>query len=156
MPSLRVSKCKDKNTYEHFYNSLQNESHKRDDSWIIPTLTVLSIFITCCIHALRMIFYNYKNIYQSYHLIYLFNWIVYVMLVCVLLLFIIHVFMNGHYDYTLRHNIIVTFIACVLINGTILTVLILYYNQYDDYIWYFDRLCNNVLLNNKYFQSLCK
>ena len=156
MPSLKVSKCKEKNTYGYFYNLLQNESPKQDDILIISTLIIFSIVIASCIYLLRMIFYNYKNIYQSYQLFYLFDWLVYVFLVFVLLLFIIHVFMNGHYNYTLKHNIIVTFIVCVLINGTIITLLVLYYNQYDNYIWYFDLLCNNVLLNNGYFQSLCK
>lgn len=166
MPSLKVSKCKDKNTFQHFYNSVvhvhsADNSNTKHNLVIILKIIAVSIATTCCIYLLgnawpSIIVYNYHNIYVKYHLVYLYDWIVYVFFVFVSLLFVNHVFMNGYYNYSLKHNIFITLIVCLFINGTIVTVLLWQYPEYHNFIWYSKWICKHVLMNNSRFQSRCK
>ena len=61
--------------------------------------------------------------------------------------------MNGHYNYSLKHNLIVSFIVCILINGTIVTLLLWQHHEYGHSIWYFKWICNNISTDNPAFQT---
>ena len=144
MPSLLVSKKQDHDAFEHFYNSLV-DTHQQSgyDTLNILKIVLMSLGLAFVFFALingiaSIIYSEYPTIYKQYQLYYPHIWIGRIIPSFVLIVFIIHVFTNGYYNYSLKHNIFVSFIICILINGTITTLLEWQYHEYNNYIWYFE------------------
>lgn len=168
MPSLQVSSVPHQNTFQHFHSLLikhyheQHNVHRNPKSLTLSILEIatISIMVTCCIFMMTygwvyIAIFHYNNTYEKYQLYYLYNWILHVILEFISLIFIVHIFMNGYYNHSLKHNCIIAFLVCLLFHGTVTTLLTWQYSKYNNY-WYFKWLCNNILTSNDTFQIQCK
>ena len=166
MPSLIVTKTARENTFKHFYLSLIKQNSNFDNGLkqnfpakILKMFTI-SIFVISCLFMATfgysdIIFYHHYTTYQKYQLEYARKWMIDVVVVFLSLVCVIHVFMNGYYNYSLKHNIVVIFIVCILIHGTIMTFLLWQHDESNNPIWYFEYICNNILTGNLMFQYTC-
>ena len=173
MPSLKVSNIANKHTFGHFYSSFIEIFNNQDS---IPTnvsiivnnvsiigiikMTIICIVISACLFMIGfgwsdVLYFNYDKFYEKYQLYYLYDWITFVIFPFFSLLCINHIFLNGYYNYSLKHNIILSFIVGVLINGTIISLLYWQLHEYNNYIWYWRWICNNSFINQTHFQSNC-
>ena len=122
---------------------------------------MIPVLITWCSYMVAsgwssILFYHYHNIYDKYELYYLYDWIQYVISIFSSSLLMNHLFLNGYYNHSFKFNVIITFIVTILINGTTITLLLWQHHEYNNYIWYWKWVCNNILINNESFQSRCK
>lgn len=168
MTSLLVLETANQNTFEHFYTSLLEQFNSEDNiskkEWMIIIIKIATycFVITCCTFTVFwgwfwIIYYHSKdpNIYAKYYLFYIYDWLQNVVCPFVSILFINHIFMNGYYNYSLKHNVAITLSIVVLINGTISTLLLWHEWNYDNYVWYWKWFCQNIMTNNEDFQWSC-
>ena len=166
MPSLKVSKNASKHTFGYFYTSFieifNNQDNISTNVLILSVIkiTIICIVITACMFMIKfgwwyILYFHHYKFYEKYKLYYLTDWIFYVISPFFSLLCINHIFLNGYYNYSLKHSITQTFIVCVLINGTIITLLFWQRHEYNNYIWHWKWICNNLFINQTVFQSNC-
>ena len=167
MISLKVSNCDDKNTFEYFYKSLidkltkyPNESNKYY-TFQFMKIIIIAIVATCVVNLLvfqwsYFVYYHYIKIYEIYHLYYIRDWLEYVILWFISSSLIVHLFMNGYYNYSLKYNIMVSFIVCIMIHGAIITLLVWQYHQNNTYSQYFKFFCDKILTHEQTFQFYCE
>ena len=166
MPSLKVSNTATKHTFGHFYTSFIEIFNNQDTiSTNVFTINIIQMTIICIVITVGLymidfgwsyiLYFNYYKFYEKYQLYYLHDWIPFVIFPFFSLLCINHIFLNGYYNYSLKHNITLTFIVCILMNGTIITLLYWQRHQYNNYIWYWKAICNNLFINQTLFQSYC-
>ena len=168
MPSFKVSNTANKHTFGHFYTSFIELFKDQDNVNISANVLILSIIkmaiicivMTVCVFTIAfgwtfMLYFDNYKLYEKYQLYYLFDGIWYVIFPFFSLLCISHIFLNGYYNYSLKHSIIQTFVVCVLINGTIISLLYWQLHEYNNYIWYWKWICNNLMINQPVFQLVC-
>ena len=167
MPSFKVRNAPKESTFTHFYTSLIEQSNQEHDAsksksvFNMAKIAAIAIFIKCGFYMVAyswddMLYFEYTSMYEKYKLYYLHVWIRYILLPFSLVLLMNQLFFNGYSHYSFKHNIIVAFIVCIIINGTIVTILAWQFYEYYNYIWYWKWFCNNMLHNNASFQSQCK
>ena len=170
MTSLVVLKNPKDNTYDHFYTGLIKQSNWSDENNISTKQLVVtfvkiitySLVITCCTYVFvygwkHLLSDHYNSIYYKYEFWYLFDCINWVICPFLSLIYMNHIFMNAYYNYSLKHNMIITFIATVVINGTIVSLLLFWQQyEYNNDIWYVRVICKNVLTHVEAFRDSCK
>ena len=166
MPSFKVSNTANKNTIGHFYTSFIEKFNNQDNtSTNVLILSIIKMAIICIVITAflfvinfaveNILYYDHYKFYEKYQLYYLDDWIVYVIFPFFSLLCINHTFLKVCYNYSLKHNVILTFVVCVLIHGTIITILYWQVHEYNNYIWHWKWICNNIFVNQAVFQSQC-
>ena len=160
MPSLKVSNNANKNTFKHFYSSLtrsfaKNEYNisRNEVTGSIAKLVLTSILITYASFTVSYLWsdilsYHYNNIYEQYHLYFIEIWIIYVIFPFLSLLFINHILLNGYYNYSLKHNVIIAFIVVVLMHGIVITLLVWQDLEYGNSIWDWKWICHKIFIKD--------
>ena len=160
MPTFKISRDRYQNTFEYFCHENNDISTTALTTKIVKII-IFSFFNASCVYMIEqgwsdMMYYHYHNTYSKHHLYYLQNWVGSVVSCFVSLLFILHVFMNEYRYFSLKYNAIVTFIICIIINGTFVTLLLWQYEKHYNSVWYFEIICNHLFTKNTVFQHACK
>ena len=90
----------------------------------------------------------HADVWAKYKLYYLDNWTYHVLLVFLSIVSINHIFLNGYYNHSFKHNAIITSIVAVAIHRTIGTLLLWQLWEYYNYVWCCKWICNTVLTDN--------
>ena len=161
-----MSNTANKHTFGHFYTSFIKIFNNTDNiSTNVLTLSIIKMttifcLITACLYMIKfgwqyILYFYYYKFYEKYQLYYLADWIDCVIFPFFSLLCINHIFLNGYYNYSLKHSIIETLIVCVMMNGTIISLLYWQAHEYNNSIGYWKWICNNLFINQTAFQSNC-
>lgn len=165
MPSLKVSKKSHNDTFKHFYvrcvqrNNKFMIDKKRTDLKSIcvgvctPIVILVASLIVVCgwEHASK----RFTSTYQSYHLYY-----VYIFIVCVIGPFatstlLMHFFMNFDNQLRLKYILMIAGLICVIGNGTLLAWLTWEKHENEKLIGYWKWFCKTIQLDDTTYDYVC-
>ena len=147
MPSLKVSKHININTFAHFHeNFIKSKSQRTTTAkWSAHLIINVSITALCSLVYLfwdTIIIYHWRNVYLSNKLYYSRDWMVFVAAEFVFTILFIFLFFNSYFRHSLKLIIAHSFCICVVLNGTIITILLWEAHENNNEIWYLKWFCS--------------
>ena len=148
MPSLKVSKSQQTNTFEHFYQSFTKRASRQsvgnsNGKLCLKLFMNVSAVVLCCWVCLLwslVMFYYFNYAYINYYLYYLRDWVWLGVGECIFTTLIVYLFFNSYYKRSFKWIVFNSFLVCCVVNGTIMTILLWEYKN-ENYIWHLNWYC---------------
>lgn len=166
MPSLKVSTELHRNTFNHFYTDGLNASTSKTQlslkSFGGCTQCAVTIMMVVMAHlavyaSILGLFYRFNQIYNKYQVFYVYDWVLCVLepFVQVLLINYLFVSINISYPNSLKYIMFVSFVICICINGTFITIVSWEYHKNNNIIWYVKWFCQ-IFEDSLTYEYRCK